>query len=244
MSSATGTPDTTSLILCFPPAGAGASFFGQWRTSDPTGCMPVPVDLPGKEKRYGEEPHRRVSSLVAQLVPELRRKIGDVNRVALFGHSFGAVLAYEVAAAMGEDANREVLLVVSGSPGPATKREVRITGRDDEDFLDGVRRFAGYWHPALDEPELRELLLPGLRADVEMHETYEPEESRVLHSPVISIRGTDDTLVSADAATEWAAMTTGSFRLAEVPGGHMYLVDRWPDIVEIIQSALSDRASS
>jgi len=231
-------------ILCFPPAGAGASFFGQWRTSVLTGCTLVPVDLPGKEKRYAEEPHRRVSTLVGQLVPELHRKIGDGDRVALFGHSFGAVLAYEVAAALAEGTCREVLLFVSGSPGPATRRQVRVTGRDDEAFLDGVRRFAGYWHPALDDPELRELLLPGLRADVEMHETYEPEVSRVLSLPVVAIRGTDDALVSAEAAAEWSAVTSGSFRLEEVPGGHMYLVDRWPAVIRIIESALAERASS
>jgi surfactin synthase thioesterase subunit len=231
-------------ILCFPPAGAGASFFAQWRIPVSTGCSLVPVDLPGKEKRYTEEPHRRVSSLVMKLVPELRTAIGDADRVALFGHSFGAVLAYEVACAMAEDAGREVLLVASGSPGPTTQREPRITGRDDEGFLDGVRQFTGYSHPALEDPELRELLLPGLRADIEMHETYEPDMSRVPGFPVIAIRGADEALVSAAAAAEWAAVTSGSFRLEEVPGGHMYLVDRWPEVVGIIQSALLGRVSS
>ncbi len=233
-------------ILCFPHAGAGASFFAQWRTSVSEGCVLVPVDLPGKEKRLSEKPHRRVSDLVAQLVPELRGAIGGADRVVLFGHSFGAVLAYEVAAALSEDGGHDLLLVVSGSAGPATKTSgtARLTGRDDASFLEGIRRLTGYRHPALDDPELRELLLPGLRADVEMAETYEHDALQSLAHPVIAVRGAEDALVSSAAAAEWAAVTSGGFRLETVPGGHMYLVDRWPTVVGLIESALANEVPS
>lgn len=229
-------------VLCFPPAGAGASFFARWRAQGDLALLPVA--LPGKEKRLAETPYRNMAELVAQLVPEVFGAIGDARRVALFGHSFGAVLAYEVAVAMAGSATRELQLFVSGSPGPTTSRAERITGLDDDAFLDGVRRLSGYWHEAYNEPELRELLLPGLRADIETHESYQPGQPAVLDLPVVALRGTDDALVSADATATWAGVTTGGFRLVELPGGHMYLVDRWPEVIRIIQSALSSPVTS
>jgi surfactin synthase thioesterase subunit len=230
-------------VLCFAPAGGGASFFGEWRTSSSEYTL-VPVELPGKEKRFVEEPHRRVSSLLTQLLPEIRATVGAAERVGLFGHSFGAVLAYEVAAALAAAPGREVSLFVSGSPSPASKRGTRITGLDDDAFLAGVREFAGYWHPALEDPELRELLLPSLRSDVEMHETYKPGDHVALDVPIVALRGRDDALVPAAAADEWRTVSKGPFRLEQLPGGHMYLVDAWPSVVDIIESAMSQRLSS
>ena len=230
-------------MLCFPPAGAGPSFFADWRSA--TGELALhPVQLPGKEKRFSEEPHRRVGTLLAQLLPELRETIAGAAQVVLFGHCFGAVLAYETAVALAREPGPEVLLVVSGAPGPATERWVRISGRDDDSFLEGVRGLAGYRHPALDDPELRELLLPGLRSDVEMHETYEPSSHPLLDAPVVAVRGVGDSLATAETTNEWAAVTRGGFRLAELPGGHMYLVDGWAGVVGLVESVLSERPRS
>jgi surfactin synthase thioesterase subunit len=80
---------------------------------------------------------------------------------------------------------------------------------------------------------MRELLLPLLRVDVAMQEDYKPVSTRPLNVPVTSLRGADDTLVPADQAALWSATTTGPFRTAELPGGHMYLADSPRQLLEL-----------
>lgn len=225
----------STIILCFPPAGAGPSFFSPW-TAPGTDLRIVPVEIPGREKRFGEPEHTDMEALLKVIVPELLSAVSGAERVVVLGHSFGAVLAYEVARAMLErEPGLRLTLVASGSARPGVARDGRITGLPDDEFVEGVRRIAGYRHPALDEPELRELLLPPLRADVAMHEGHVHDETTPpLTVPVLAVRGTGDEMVSAEQAGAWREMTTGPFRLAEIDGGHMYLVDAWRPLLDLI----------
>ena len=135
-------------------------------------------------------------------------------------------------------------LFVSGSPGPTTQRATRATGLSDEDFLARVREFAGYTHQALEHPELRELLLPTLRADVEMHENYRAPSDKPLTVPVTSIRGRHDELVSPAQAAEWEAATTGACRRVDLPGNHMYLINSPADLVRLMGEVLATRVEA
>jgi surfactin synthase thioesterase subunit len=221
-------------VLCFPPAGAGASFFHHWRSHGRDLTL-LPVELPGRERRFAEPVPGDVGALVAELAPTLRREVAAARHVAVFGHSFGAILAYETARALRAlSPDLDILLVPSGSPGPGTLRGARISDRDDASFLASVRAIAGYRHPALDDPELCELLLPVLRADVALHENYQVAHRVPMDIPVVAIRGTGDDVVSRRAATEWRDVTSGEFRLAEIPGGHMYLIESWRDVLDTI----------
>src|SRR5262249_44184712 len=144
-----------------------------------------PVQLPGREERYGETLHTNVVDAIDDLMPTLFDLIDGDARVALFGHSLGAVLAYEAAQRLSRvDGLTVTRLFVSGSPGPWTRRTNRATGLPDEDFLGRVKEIAGYAHPALEHPDLRGMLLPILRADVEMHEGYQPPPGERINIPI------------------------------------------------------------
>jgi surfactin synthase thioesterase subunit len=164
--------------------------------------------------------------------------------VTLFGHSLGAVLAYELAHRLVRRGVRVAHLFVSGSPGPWTARTQRATGLDDEEFLAAVQGLAGYRHPAYDVPEMRELLMPTLRADVQMHEDYRPRDDHPLTAPITSLRGRDDHLVSQAEVRQWRATTSVDFAHAEFPGGHMYLTESARPILELVAETLSSTASS
>jgi surfactin synthase thioesterase subunit len=212
-------------LVCLPFAGSGASFYWPWRKLESNRFKVIPLQLPGREELLEQEPFADVAVAARQLVPELIRQAGG-DPVALYGHSLGAVLAFELARELERLGKiRVVHLFPSGSPGPWTGRSQRATGLDDEQFLAKVTEFAGYHHEAFDNPEMRDLLLPLLKADVAMHENYVPPDARTLHIPVTTMRGVDDALVSADDAAQWAGTTSGPFSTIEVPGGHMYLVD-------------------
>lgn len=231
--------DATKLV-CLPYAGAGASFYRPWAALAGDALEIVPLQLPGRERLIDEPPHRDVHQAVDALLPQLRERLGSGDpRVALFGHSLGAVLAYELAHRLTAEPGIEVVhLFVSGSPHPGQVREQRATGLSDDEFLARVGEFAGYSHPAFDDPEMREMLLPTLRADVEMHETYVPSTPLPLDAPVTVIRGEDDTLVGHDEAASWDKATARDFDYVEVPGGHMYLTESAPALVRLIVSQL------
>ena len=230
-------------VLCFPFAGAGASAFRRCREYPAEVLRICPVQLPGREERFDEPPYTDVSRAVADLLPAVLDLIDHDPRVALFGHSLGAVLGYEMAHQLAQvDGLTVVQLFVSGSPGPWTRRERRATGLLDEEFLERVREFAGYAHPALEHPELRELLLPTLRADVAMHEDYLAPSDKRLPAPITSIRGAADELVSAEQSAEWAAATSRGWRAVEVPGSHMYLVDSPAELVRLMAGVLTEVA--
>ncbi|MCD9875953.1 thioesterase II family protein [Streptomyces guryensis] len=232
--------DTTKLV-CLPYAGAGASFYRSWSALAGDALEIVPLQLPGRERLIDEEPHRDVHKAVDALLPQLRERLGSGDhKVALFGHSLGAVLAYELAHRLAAEPDVELVHVfVSGSPHPGQGREQRATGLSDEEFLARVGEFAGYSHPALDDPEMREMLLPTLRADVEMHESYVPGTALPLDAPLTVIRGEDDTLVAHDEAVSWNKASGRDFDHVEIPGGHMYLTESAPALVRLIVSKLS-----
>ncbi|QYX81967.1 thioesterase II family protein [Streptomyces akebiae] len=234
------THDTTKLI-CLPYAGAGASFYRPWKALAGDALEIVPLQLPGRERLIDEEPYRDAHRAVDGLLAQLREGLGDGGgrRVAVFGHSLGAVLAFELAHRLVDEPGVELLHVfVSGSPEPARGRERRATGLSDEEFLARVGDFAGYHHPALDDPEMREMILPALRADVEMHENYTPSTDLPLQAPLTVVRGEDDDLVGYDDAESWSKVAGRDFEHVEVPGGHMYLTDAAPALVRLIVSTV------
>jgi surfactin synthase thioesterase subunit len=226
-------------LVCLPFAGAGASFFYPWREKAGKEIEIVAIQLPGREWRVDEKPYRNVNTAVDELFPEIAGELG-AGAVMLFGHSLGAVLAYELAhrfcAAPGFDVAR---VIVSGSPGPWTRRARRATGLPDGDFLDRVSEFAQYNAETMQNPEVRQMVLPTLRADVEMHEKYVSRRSGPLPAPITSLRGHDDQLVTADHAAEWATATNREFELAELPGGHMYITQGADEILRVAGNAAS-----
>ncbi|MFI7325114.1 thioesterase II family protein [Streptomyces rubiginosohelvolus] len=235
-----GTVLTKQLFLaCLPFAGGGAAFFREWGKLGTSEVTVLPVQLPGREERFLDDPFTKVADAVAELTPGIVSAAGKGADIALFGHSLGAVLAYETARELdriGHPGLRH--LFVSGSPAPHNARTERATGLPDEEFLAGVQRFAGYRHAAFDDPDMVEVLLPILRADVEMHENYRASSAEPLSVPVTALRGERDELVSREQAEQWAEVTRGPFAYKELPGGHMYLADEAERVLRTIAGSL------
>nr|BFE70487.1 hypothetical protein GCM10020092_037880 [Actinoplanes digitatis] len=178
-----------TVLICLPFAGAGASFFRKWRRSAPAGLTILAVQLPGREERFAEPAHTDVGSAAAALCPALVPQLDGAGRVVLFGHSLGAELAYELTWRLVERGVAVDRLVVSGAPGPRDRGFERVGHLDDDGFIDGLRRVTGYVHGALDHPGMREIVLPVLRADNRMHESYVSEHDGPLPVPITSVRG-------------------------------------------------------
>jgi surfactin synthase thioesterase subunit len=232
-------------LFCFPFAGAGPSFYHSWSRLGVEGLEVRPVQLAGRE-RLVDEPaftdlHAAADALAAQVL-----SASGGEPTALFGHCFmGCVLAFEVALRLTERDDRAVRhLFVSASRPPAEQRRIGAASMSDDDFVAMVKSSTGYEHPALDIPEMREMLLPTLRADFAMDESYAPRGNRPISAPITAIVAADDPLATREQVSRWAAYTSGAFDLAQVAGAHMYLASDPIPLLEMIVKTLSAPAGS
>jgi surfactin synthase thioesterase subunit len=224
-------------LLCLPFAGGGAGFFRAWRRLGSASVDFIGIQLPGRENLIRQPQATTVAAAVDAVLPACAEQLSQPGPLALFGHSSGAVVAFEIARRLDELAPGRVdRLFVSGSGAPWRGRPGRATGLPDDEFVAAVQRFAGATHPALAEPRLRSVVLPPLRADVQMHEEYRVPVGTATDVPVTAVRGADDVLISVADALEWSRATRGDFDYVELPGEHMYLVDGRSALIELVAS--------
>jgi surfactin synthase thioesterase subunit len=227
-------------LLCLPFAGGGANFFRPWNKTGLSGVVAVPLQLPGRERLLDEEPYRDVHVAADGLLPAALRAAGE-GPVALFGHCFlGAVLAYELTRRIAATGRVEVAhLFVSAARPPSAGPVSEVSALTDDAFLAHVQNTTGRRYDAFDVPEIRELLIPTLRADYAMDEGYRPGDGAPLDVPVTGVYAADDSFVSRDDVAEWRDVTTGPFTLAELPGEHMYPDDDPEPLLALISETIA-----
>jgi surfactin synthase thioesterase subunit len=232
------------VLLCLAPAGAGPSFFTPWLGSS-SRLDVVPLCLPGREGRFAEDPPLTVPLLAASVLAAAEEAIEHAGHTLVFGHSFGAVVAYELSRLLEARGHGGTLtLVASGSAAPGTAVGAKATGLPDAEFVATVGANAGYSHPAFDDPDLAELLLPAMRADVAAYEGYRPAWPTPATFPIVTLRGDRDGLVSAAETARWSGVTSADVRAFELEGAHMYVVDRWPAVLEVMEQVVAESSGT
>jgi surfactin synthase thioesterase subunit len=231
--------DAPERLFCFPHAGGGPAFFRSWPVAFAPEIDVLPVQLPGREARLDEPPHRRLDDLVgpvcAALEPYLDRPY------ALFGHSMGSLVAYEVARRLSSGGRPPSCLVVSGRRGPQIPSRRRVLHRlPDDEFLAEVVRLGGMPREIVAAPDLMELLLPVLRADYELSETYRHRPGAPLTCPVAAYMGAADPEVDHAGLRGWRPVTTGEFVGRVFPGDHFYLKGGRSDVLRAVLGDLRD----
>ena len=227
-------------LLCLPYAGGGAvAVFRSWRGQLAPVAEVCPLELPGRGARMAEQPFRRVRELAVNLASGVEAYGGEP--LAVLGHSLGALLAFEMVRELRRRGMPSpVHLFVSSRRGPRLP-EIDPALRDlpDGAFVEQMqRRYHAIPDEVLREPELLQMLLPTLRADFEMLETYEYADEQPLDCPITAIGGLDDTRAPLEALEAWAGETTGPFQLKRFPGGHFYFRQANTALVELVKRAL------
>jgi surfactin synthase thioesterase subunit len=228
-------------LVCVPFAGAGASFYHGWSQNGFTDMSLVPVQLPGRERLIAEEPYVDLHKAADDLAATALETLGN-ERAIVFGHCFlGSVLAYEITCRINEQRPHAVAeLVVSASRVPSVSRPTNVENMSDDQFLAFVKSTTGFTHEAMDIPEMRELLLPALRADFVMDETYMARPRPALQIPITTIAANQDKMVTRDEVLGWEAYTDAAFTIHDVSGGHMFLAEDPQPIFDVLRGCLAD----
>jgi medium-chain acyl-[acyl-carrier-protein] hydrolase len=226
-------------LVCLPYAGGSATLFARWAKAMPAGVELVAVQLPGRGKRIGEAPFTRLDPLLTALAPALA-PLDDAPFV-LFGHSMGALVAYELTRRLRrQGACLPLELLVSARAAPQLPDEdPPLHALPHAELLHELRRLGGTPESVLADPELLELLLPTLRADFAVIETWQHVDEAPLSTPITVFGGLSDRGVGQRQLEPWRALTDGPFALHMIPGDHFFVLDPEPSLLPLIQRALA-----
>jgi surfactin synthase thioesterase subunit len=197
----------------------------------------VAVQYPGREDRHGEPLIDDMTVLTARVCAALESLTS--LPYALFGHSMGSAVAYEVAQRLrSSDLGEPQHLLVSGGRAPGDRAAGNVHLRDDNALCAELLRLGGTEQQVLDNAELRSIFLPYVRNDYRLIERYEPTSSPPLNCPVSVFVGLDDPELTAEQAQGWARVTHGPLDVQTFPGDHFYLTQRRREVVAAVSHRL------
>lgn len=234
-------PRASIRLFCFPYAGGSAQIYRDWPELMP-GIDIYAIQPPGRGKRMGEPAYTRLSSLAEEALSSIYA-LSD-KPFALFGHSMGALAAYETARLLRERHGMSPKhLFVSGRQAPHRKKRPKHDLPDD-DFIAMLKDYNGTPEEVIKDRNLMEWLLPTIRADFEMNETYEYTETEPLDCAISVFGGLDDPLVSMLELEEWETCTSASCTLQMFPGDHFFLHNTTSVFLQVLTQQLSQLCNS
>jgi medium-chain acyl-[acyl-carrier-protein] hydrolase len=232
-------PRAALRLFCFPYAGGGAPIYRNWVERLPPEVEVCPVQLPGRGGRLREKPFSRMAPLAEALAAELRAYLD--KPFAFFGHSMGAIIGFEVARVLRrEGAPRPRYLFASGRAAPQIPRPDPPTYELPEaEFIEELRRLNGTPAEVLEHPELMQVMLPLVRADFELIQTYDYTPGPPLDCPISAAGGLEDEGVSREQLEAWREQTAASFTLRMYPGDHFFIHSAQPQLLRMLAQELA-----
>ncbi|MFP5263080.1 MAG: thioesterase II family protein [Blastocatellia bacterium] len=224
-------PLARARLFCFPYAGGSAAVFNKWSDYLPRSLEVCPVQLPGRSNRLGDVPFTRLAPLVdaalENLLPHLERPF------ALFGHSMGAIIAFELARRLEREYHKVAIqLFVSACRAPQLPVEdLPMYDLPEAEFIRYLRKLNGTPREILRDSEMMRLMLPLLRADIAVCQTYNYTPGPLLSCRMTAFGGIQDMDVTREHLQAWSEQTTGPFSLRMLPGDHFFLHSAEPTLL-------------
>lgn len=227
-------------LICLPFAGGAASTYHSWQQELPGWIEVCAVQLAGRETRLAERAAVDLLALVEELDAALAPLLDDGTPFALYGHSLGGILAFELARLRARRGapHRPLHLFVAASPRAHPASEPPISELSRAELVDTLRRWNGTSPALLDNPEALDLILPAFRADHALIERYHPAASDRLDIALTAFGGASDAFVTERDLQAWAE-TCASFRCRVLPGDHFFAFPTHPQLFEEIVDALA-----
>ncbi|NJM23682.1 MAG: thioesterase [Richelia sp. SM1_7_0] len=226
-------PQAKVRLFCFPYAGGGSLIFREWSQELLPYIEVYTIQLPGRESRLQEPAFNRLQPLVEQLSQAI---LPNLNQpFAFFGHSMGGLIAFEVTRCLRRWGLHPMHLFISGARAPhLPDLDPPINNLPQTEFIEELRRFNGTPTTILENAELMELLLPTLRADFAVLETYIYTTEPPLSCPITVFGGLEDEIVNQDELKAWKEHTNQTFCLQMLPGNHFFLQQERARLLQFI----------
>lgn len=232
-------PSARLRMFCFPHAGGGASTYRTWQATlrDVEVC---PVQPPGRENRLREPAFTRLLDMIPPLADALAPYM-DMPFV-FFGHSLGSATAFELARELRRRGRPlPAHLFASGRPAPdLPPRDEPIHALPEPEFIEKLREMNGTPEEVLQHEELMKLLLPILRADFAVNETYQYAGDEPFDFGVSAFGGLGDPDVHREDLEAWKKQTRGRFRLRMLPGDHFFIMGNKDLVLEAVARDLAE----
>ena len=238
-------PSARLTLYCVPHAGRGASLYFPWRAVMPDWIELRAIQLPGREGRRGEPPMTRIAA-IADGLTQAMLPLAD-RPYAFFGHSMGALIAFETARNLRRlGAPPPRALVLSGRRAPhIVDHDTPIHALPDDDFVAAMcARYNGIPQIILEQPDMMRMLLPVMRADIEAIETYAYRDEPPLAEPFFIYGGRDDAQMAPGHIAGWQSLTRQPRAPRLFDGGHFYLQDARDGLVAALVADLSAAVAS
>ncbi|MFI9274500.1 thioesterase II family protein [Kitasatospora sp. NPDC052896] len=229
-------PGAARRLVCFPHAGGSAVYFRPVATALSPRVEVIAVQYPGRQDRRLEPGIDDIGRLADRVVSALAP--WRDTPLDLFGHSMGALVAFEVALRLERDGRPPARLFVSGRTAPTAPARLPVDPTDAELIAD-IRSLNGTGAEMLADDELLEMILPAVRNDYRAVTNYRGNPGAVLSCPITALLGDRDPRATVDETRDWQAHTTAGFDLRLFPGGHFYLTDRAPDVIALLRHRLA-----
>ncbi|GAB1544471.1 hypothetical protein NUACC21_71470 [Scytonema sp. NUACC21] len=216
-------PQANLRLFCFPYAGGSSLVFRKWSDSLPSTVEVCPVELPGRGAQMKLAPFTRLVPLVETLAQALKPHLD--KPFAFFGHSMGGLISFELARLLRKEYGIEpVQLFISGRRAPQTPdKKPPIHALDEPEFKEELRLLNGTPKAVLENAELMEILVPIIRADFEVLETYVYTQEPPLSYPIAVFGGLEDSEANREELEGWREQTNSSFSLQMFPGDHFFI---------------------
>jgi surfactin synthase thioesterase subunit len=224
-------------LYCLPHAGGSAAVYRKWiGLAAEGGIALVPVEFPGRGTRFKEPAFDDVAMLARTFVDNV---VGDSPiSFGLFGHSAGAIAAAAIAVEMDRRHLPLRHLFVSGAIPPGAATSSMWHRLDHDDLIAELTSLGGTPDGVMSHPELMELLLPAVRADLTSAETAPTIRDRSLDCPVTAYSAEADPTAPHDLVSTWERVSSGPFSHRQFPGHHFYLQDHWQQLVDDMSDRL------
>ncbi|HUQ55572.1 thioesterase II family protein [Lentzea sp.] len=220
-------------VVCFPPAGCGSGWFRPLASALGPGTEVYAVELPGHGRRLREAPLADARAVLDEVTAALDELIG--GPCVLFGHSMGGLIAYETARAISDPS----LLVVSGCQAPSLRSALPRRHELSDDALVASMVDLGAAAEPFEVEELRRIVLPLLRADLRLVETWPLVERPPIEIPILVLAGTQDPDAPPRDAVAWAAETTARCEVVALDGDHFFPERQPQEIAALLRTARS-----